>query len=51
MHVQVKEKFPELEAAGVKIGAKEVRAAQEVSVDMPLALPTHLVGILFLPER
>ena len=41
LHVQVKQKFPELEAVGVKVGAKEVRAAQDVSVlFFPLALPT-----------
>jgi hypothetical protein len=30
--MQVKDGFPELEAAGVKVGAKEVRAAVAVSV-------------------
>ena len=37
--VQVKQKYTELEAAGIKVGAKEVRAAQQVSVSLqPLAL-------------
>jgi hypothetical protein len=42
VHMQIKEKFPELVTAGVKVGAKEVREAQAVSVPLlPLALPTR----------
>lgn len=36
--MQVKENFPELESAGVKVGAKEVRAAQRVRALSLLAL-------------
>ena len=40
--MQVKDSFPGLEAAGVKVGAKEVRAAVAVSV---LLLSTCSSGI------